>query len=253
MSNKNFLKINNLAAGIDQHKILRDINMVVPAGKITIIMGPNGSGKSTLANVLMGQTDYRVTNGGITFQNKDLLKMPVWKRARLGIFLGFQQPVEIPGVSLFEFLLSAHQAVNNLPAAQKSFDKNLRFGLSRLKLSEKILTRPVNDGFSGGEKKKVEMLQLIVLQPRLAVLDEIDSGLDIDALKIIARSINHLQRSQMGFLIVTHYQRLLNYIKPDRIYVMANGYIVASGGAALAKKIERYGYNWLKIKRVTDI
>ncbi len=123
MSNKNFLKINNLAAGIDQHKILRDINMVVPAGKITIIMGPNGSGKSTLANLLMVQTDYRVTNGGITFQNKDLLKMPVWKRARLGIFLGFQQPVEIPGVSLFEFLLSAHQAVNNLPAAQKSFDK----------------------------------------------------------------------------------------------------------------------------------
>jgi len=245
----NTLFINNLEAGIAGKNILRGLDLTIPPNKITVIMGPNGSGKSTLANVLMGHPDYRATKGKAVWQNKNLLKLPSWKRARLGLFLGFQHPVEVPGVNYYEFLLTAHQSIHSEANAQKMFDKNLKKGLKLLKLPESFLERPLNEGFSGGEKKKAEILQLMVLQPRLAVLDETDSGLDIDALKLIAKTIRSLRSPKLGFLVITHYQRLLNYLKPDRIHILSSGRIISSGSASMATKLERYGYDWFNKRK----
>lgn len=238
--------IENLVAGINNIKILKGTNLVVSPNKVTALMGPNGSGKSTLAHVLMGHPDYQVFDGKIRWQNKNILDLSVSQRAQLGIFLGFQYPVELPGVNLFEFLLTAHQSIHKTKDAQKQFDLNIQKALSILGLSEKFLERSANEGFSGGEKKKAEMLQLMVLQPRMIVLDEIDSGLDIDAMKLIAKTIRAMRAPDRGFLIITHYQRLLNYIKPDAVNVIINGRIVKSGSAALVKVLEKRGYDWLK-------
>ncbi len=242
----NNLVINGLRAGIHNKKILKGTDLIIPPGKVTALMGPNGSGKSTLANILMGHPDYQVFGGTITWQKKSILKLDVSQRAQLGLFLSFQHPVELPGVNLFEFLLTAHQATYKSKDAQKQFDQNIQKALKLLKLSDKFLERSVNEGFSGGEKKKTEMLQLMVLQPKMVVLDEIDSGLDIDAMKLIAKTIQALRSKDRGFLIITHYQRLLNYIKPDKVHVIMNGQIVKSGSASLVKDLEKRGYDWLK-------
>lgn len=248
------LKITGLEAGIDGNMILQGVNLEVKPGEIVALMGPNGSGKSTLAHVLMGHPGYHVKKGSVQFRNKNLLKMETWKRARLGLFLSFQYPYEIPGVNFYDFLLAAHKSLNGLTSktdakkaqkAEEAFDKRVHRSLKELNLTEKFLTRNVNEGFSGGEKKKAEILQMKVLQPKIAILDETDSGLDIDALKIIAKNVRSMISPKIGFLVITHYQRLLHHLKPDEVHVMLEGRIVESGGPDLAKKLEKKGYKWL--------
>ncbi|MDP3964445.1 MAG: Fe-S cluster assembly ATPase SufC [bacterium] len=244
----NTLEIHSLHAKAPGQEILRGVDVSFPRGKIVTLMGPNGSGKSTLAHVLMGQPEFTVTKGQIRWQGKNLLRLKAWERSRLGLFVSFQQPPELPGVNLLEFLATAYKAHHPKANQQKDFDKNLRKALSTLKLPESFLERSVNTGFSGGEKKKAEMLQLLVLQPKLAILDEVDSGLDIDALKLISKTVRSLRSPQRTFIIITHYQRLLQYLKPDIVHVLVNGVIAESGSAALVKKIEKKGYSeYLKV------
>lgn len=245
---KNKLIIKNLHAGLKNKPIIQGINLVVPAGKIVALMGPNGSGKSTLANVLMNHPDYQVTKGSIQWRGRNLLPLKTWQRAQAGIFLAFQYSYEIPGVNFYEFLLTAYQATHGRQSDNGHFEALLKKSLHELRLDAKFLDRPLNDGFSGGEKKKAEILQLKILEPRLAILDETDSGLDIDALRLIARNIKSMVSPRIGFLIITHYQRLLNYLKPDIVYVMVEGKIVASGKSALVDKLERGGYSMFKNK-----
>ena len=240
------LSIKNLHAGLPGKPILNGVTLTVPAGKIVALMGPNGSGKSTLAQLLMGQPDYRVTSGTVRWHGKDLLKLKPWQRARAGLFLAFQYPFEVPGVNFYEFLLAAYQSVNGKQGSQAEFERRLKRSLRELRLYAKFLERGLNDGFSGGEKKKAEILQLRVLQPRLAILDETDSGLDIDALRLISRNVRSLRSPAISFLVITHYQRLLTYLKPDIVHVMVGGKIVASGGSALVKRLEKTGYEALK-------
>jgi len=248
------LEIRNLQARVQDKEILKGIDLKVNAGEVHAIMGPNGSGKSTLAQVLAGREIYEVTGGGVLFDGKDLLEMKPEDRAREGIFLAFQYPVEIPGVSNMYFLRTAlnarrkYQGLEELDAMD--FLQLVKEKAGLLGLNEALLARPVNEGFSGGEKKRNEIFQMAVLDPRLCILDETDSGLDIDALKAVANGINVMRSPERGIVIVTHYQRLLGYVVPDFVHVMSNGRIVRSGGKELALELEQQGYAWLEPEAV---
>ena len=240
------LEIKNLHATIDNNEILKGINLTVNPGEVHSIMGPNGSGKSTLAQVLARRESYNVTGGSITFDGKDLLEMKAEDAACEGMFMAFQYPVEIPGISNAYFLRSALNAVRKYHGQDEmdamDFLPMLREKLTLLEMDDRMMNRSVNEGFSGGEKKRNEILQLAVLEPKLAVLDETDSGLDIDALKIVAKGVNAMRSPNRSFVVVTHYQRLLDYIKPDFVHVLMNGRIVRSGGPELALELEETGY-----------
>jgi len=245
----NMLSIKNLQASVEGKPILKGINLEVKAGEVHAIMGPNGSGKSTLANVLAGRPNYEITGGSVTYQGKDLGPLPPEERAREGIFLAFQYPVEIPGVSNIYLLKAAlnavrkHQGQSELDAMD--FLALVKEKLKVVEMREEFLYRAINEGFSGGEKKRNEILQMAVLEPRLAVLDETDSGLDIDALKVVATGVNALRSPQRAMIVVTHYQRLLDYIVPDYVHVLAHGQIVKSGDKSLALELEQKGYGWI--------
>jgi Fe-S cluster assembly ATP-binding protein len=244
------LTIKNLQAKVGDKEILHGINLQVNVGEVHAIMGPNGSGKSTLAQVLAGRELYAVTGGEVTFEGKDLLEMSPEERAREGIFLAFQYPVEIPGVSNTYFLRAAlnairkHQGLEELDAMD--FLTLVRGKMKLLDMDESLMSRSVNEGFSGGEKKRNEIFQMAVLEPKLSILDETDSGLDIDALRVVADGVNALRSPHSATIVVTHYQRLLNYIVPDFVHVLSNGRIVKSGGKELALELEEKGYGWLE-------
>ncbi len=244
------LTIKNLQAKAGEKEILRGIDLRVNAGEVHAIMGPNGSGKSTLAQVLAGRELYNVTGGEVTFEGKDLLAMSPEDRAREGIFLAFQYPVEIPGVSNTYFLRAAMNAIRKQRGESEldamDFLALVRGKMKLLEMDEGLMTRSVNEGFSGGEKKRNEIFQMAVLEPKLAILDETDSGLDIDALKTVATGVNALRAPNRAIVVVTHYQRLLNYIIPDFVHVLSNGRIVKSGGKELALELEDKGYGWLE-------
>jgi Fe-S cluster assembly ATP-binding protein len=235
---------------VEGKDILKGIDLEVGAGEVHAVMGPNGSGKSTLAQVLAGHPAYTVTGGAVTYLGLDLLAMPPEERARAGVFLAFQYPVEIPGVSNANFLKAAVNEIRirrGLPELDAvEFLQFLGEKLALVEMDRSFLSRPVNEGFSGGEKKRNEILQMAVLEPTLAILDETDSGLDIDALKIVAQGVNRLRRPENAMILVTHYQRLLNHIEPDRVHVLLDGRIVKSGGRELALELERRGYDWIR-------
>jgi len=243
------LSIKNLQVNVEGKPILKGIDLEVKAGEVHAIMGPNGSGKSTLANVLAGREGYEVVGGSVVYQGKDLLQLPPEERARAGVFLAFQYPVEVPGVSNIYLLKAAlnavrkHQGKSELDAMD--FLALVREKLKLVEMKEELLYRAVNEGFSGGEKKRNEILQMAILEPTLSVLDETDSGLDIDALKIVANGVNALRSPARAMILVTHYQRLLDYIVPDQVHVLAHGNIVKSGDKSLALELERQGYAWL--------
>lgn len=245
------LKIENLHVKLvsENKDILKGVSLTVNPGEVHAIMGPNGSGKSTLANVLSGRDGYKVTQGTVTYQDKDLLSLSPDERAVLGVFLAFQYPVEIPGVNNSYFLRAALNTIRKnreeAPLDAMDFLKIVKEKLKKVKMSEDFLHRAVNEGFSGGEKKRNEILQMLVLEPSLAILDETDSGLDIDALKIVADGVNQLRDTHRSFLMITHYQRLLDYIVPDVVHVLANGQIIKTGDKALALELEEKGYEWL--------
>jgi len=244
------LSVRDLTAEIDGTPILKGVNLEVRAGEIHAIMGPNGSGKSTFSKILAGHPDYRVTGGEILYLGKDLLAMEPEERAWAGIFLAFQYPIEIPGVSNLDFLRAAYNArqkYRDQPEMDPlEFDDFVRQKLELVKMDPAFLERPVNEGFSGGEKKRNEILQMAVLEPTLAILDETDSGLDIDALRIVAQGINQLAGPEKAILLITHYQRLLEYVTPDYVHVMEGGRIVLSGDKTLALELEQRGYDWLR-------
>ena len=246
---KTLLKIDRLGARVGGKQILDGLDLEIGAGEVHAIMGPNGSGKSTLAQVLAGREDYEVTSGSVTFQGRDLLAMAPEERARAGLFLGFQYPVEIPGVNnvylLKAALNSKRKAAGEPEVDAYEFLALVKQKMKLMQISESFLTRGVNEGFSGGEKKRNEILQMLVLEPTLAILDETDSGLDIDALKIVSEGVNSLKDARRSVVLVTHYQRLLNYIVPDRVHVLSRGRIVKSGDASLALELERRGYDWV--------
>ena len=244
------LKIENLHAEVEGQEILRGLDLAIEAGEVHAIMGPNGSGKSTLGHILAGHPGYTVTCGRVTFNGENLLDMDTEERARSGVFLAFQYPVEIPGVSNMEFLKAAVDAVRERRGEQAldavTFMKRAREVCKAASLPAEFLKRGVNEGFSGGEKKRNELVQMMLLEPRLCLLDETDSGLDIDALQVVAQGVNAMRGAQRSFVLVTHYQRLLNYIEPDRVHVLAEGRIVRSGDKDLALHLEDHGYTWLE-------
>jgi Fe-S cluster assembly ATP-binding protein len=244
------LEIKDLKASIGDTEILRGLSLDVNAGEVHAIMGPNGSGKSTLAQVIAGHSDYEVTSGSVTFEGKNLLELEPEERAREGIFLGFQYPVEIPGVNnayLLKAALNAkrkHQGLDEIDAFE--FLKLAKEKMALLGMNPKFLNRGVNEGFSGGEKKRNEILQMAMLEPKLAILDETDSGLDIDALRAVAEGVNSLRSPERAIVLVTHYQRLLDYIEPDYVHVLSNGQIARSGDKTLALELEEKGYDWVR-------
>jgi Fe-S cluster assembly ATP-binding protein len=244
------LEIRNLHARVGKNEILKGIDLAVKAGEVLAVMGPTGSGKSTLAGVLAGRPEYEVTEGSVSYDGKDLLDMDPEERAREGLFLAFQYPVEIPGVNNAYFLKAAlnalrkHRGQPELDAME--FMQLVRSKMKLLDMDQALMSRPVNEGFSGGEKKRNEIFQMAVLEPRLAILDETDSGLDIDALKVVANGVNALRSPERASIVVTHYQRLLNYIVPDYVHVLSEGRIVRSGGKGLALELEEKGYGWLE-------
>ena len=244
------LQIRNLHAAIADKEILKGINLEVKKGEIHAIMGPNGSGKSTLSSVLVGNPNYEVTEGSVLFEGQDLLELEPEERAHLGLFMSFQYPVEIPGVSMVNFMRAAlnekrkAQGLDPIPAAE--FLKLMKQKRELVELDNKLASRSVNEGFSGGEKKRNEIFQMAMLEPKLAILDETDSGLDIDALRIVAKGVNELRSPENATIVITHYQRLLDYIRPDYVHVLYNGRIVRSGGPELALELEQKGYDWIK-------
>jgi Fe-S cluster assembly ATP-binding protein len=241
------LNIQNLHASVDGNEILKGLNLEVPKGEVHAIMGPNGSGKSTLSKVLAGHEDYEVTDGRVTMDGTDLMELEIDERSREGLFLAFQYPHEIPGVSNANFLRAALQA--RLPEGEEidavGFYKEMYAKMDALSMDRKFTGRAVNDGFSGGEKKRNEILQMMMLEPSYAILDETDSGLDIDALKIVAEGVNRMRSPERGFLVITHYQRLLDYIVPDVVHVLFDGRIIKTGDKELAHELEEKGYDWL--------
>ncbi|HIF9150152.1 Fe-S cluster assembly ATPase SufC [Photobacterium damselae] len=243
------LDIKNLHVSVEDNEILKGINLQIKAGEVHAIMGPNGSGKSTLSSTLAGKEDYEVTQGSIEFLNKDLIELDADERAGEGVFLAFQYPVEIPGVSNKLFLRTALNGIRNYKGLSEldrfDFDDLLEEKAELLKMPVHLLDRSVNEGFSGGEKKRNDILQMAVLEPSLCILDETDSGLDIDALKAVSEGVNTLRDDKRAFIVVTHYQRILDYIKPDYIHVMVDGKIVKSGDYRLAKELEEKGYGWI--------
>lgn len=243
------LKITNLHAGIEGVEILRGIDLEVKAGEVHAIMGPNGSGKSTLSSVIAGRDEYEITEGHIDFEGEDLLDLEPEDRAHKGIFLSFQYPVEIPGVSVTNFLKTAinetRKAKGMEPMPANEMLKKMRERMALLSMNKEFLSRSLNEGFSGGEKKRNEIFQMAMLEPKLAILDETDSGLDIDALKIVANGVNKLRSSNNAIILITHYQRLLNYIQPDHVHVLSKGRIIKSGDKDLALKLEDQGYDWV--------
>jgi Fe-S cluster assembly ATP-binding protein len=244
------LKINNLHASVEDKGILKGINLEVKAGEVHAIMGPNGSGKSTLASVIAGKEEYEVTDGNIVFDDEDIEDLAAEERAHKGVFLSFQYPVEIPGVSVTNFIKTAinesrkAKGLEDMPA--KDMLKLIRDKADLLEMDRKFLSRSLNEGFSGGEKKRNEIFQMAMLEPKLAILDETDSGLDIDALRIVANGVNKLKNKDNAVVVITHYQRLLDYIVPDFVHVLYNGKIVKSGGKELAHELEEKGYDWIK-------
>ena len=244
------LKIKNIHAKIEDKGILKGINLEIKAGEIHAIMGPNGSGKSTLASVITGKEEYEVTEGEILFENEDLEEVSPEERAHKGIFMSFQYPIEIPGITTTNFIKTAinesrkARGENDMPA--KDMLKMLREKCDLLDIDQKFLSRSINDGFSGGEKKRNEIFQMAMLEPKLAILDETDSGLDIDALKIVANGVNKLKNQDNAVMVITHYQRLLDYIVPDYVHVLFDGKIVKSGTKDLAHELEKKGYDWIK-------
>lgn len=243
------LKIKNLHAVVEDKEILKGINLEIHPGEIHAVMGPNGSGKSTLASVMAGHPKFEVTRGSIEYKGKDLLEMDPEDRAREGLFLSFQYPVEIPGVSMVNFMRAAVNEQRKYrgeePISASDFLKLMRDKRELLGMDSQLVSRSVNEGFSGGEKKKNEIFQMAMLNPYLSILDETDSGLDIDALRVVAGGVNKLQTKENATLLITHYQRLLEYIKPDYVHVLYNGKIIKSGGADLALELEKRGYDWL--------
>ncbi len=244
------LEIKDLRASIEGKEILKGINLNIKPGEIHAIMGPNGSGKSTLASVLAGREEYEVTGGSITFRGNDLLELAPEERARKGVFLAFQYPIEIPGVSTTNFLKTAVNQVRESrgekPLDAVSFLKMMKEKMKLVEIDQTLISRSLNEGFSGGEKKRNEIFQMAMLEPSLSILDETDSGLDIDALKIVSKGVNMLKNKDTATIVVTHYQRLLNYIVPDYVHILLDGKIVKSGGKELALQLEDQGYDWIK-------
>jgi Fe-S cluster assembly ATP-binding protein len=251
------LEINDLRARVEEKEILKGVRLTINPGEVHAIMGLNGSGKSTLANVLAGRDAYEVTGGAVAFEGEDLLELDPEERAQKGIFLAFQYPVEIPGVNNTYFLKAALNAVRKYrgeePLDALNFMKLVREKMGILHIDQSLLNRPVNEGFSGGEKKRNEIFQMAVLDPKLAILDETDSGLDIDALRIVADGVNALRSPERAMIVVTHYQRLLNYIVPDFVHIMIDGRIVRSGGKELALEVEEKGYDWLREEALAGV
>jgi Fe-S cluster assembly ATP-binding protein len=248
------LVINNLHVAVEDTEILKGVNLTIKAGEVHAVMGPNGTGKSTLAYALMGHPKYKITEGEATLDGNDLLDLDPSERSKLGLFLAFQYPVAVPGVSVANFLrtaINAHRKgkdPEDKGISIPDFRKKLKEKMALLDMDESFAGRYLNDGFSGGEKKRVEILQMATLEPKISILDETDSGLDIDALKIVAHGINVINKKAQGILVITHYQRILNYITPDFVHVMLNGKIVESGGPELALRLEEEGYEWLREK-----
>ena len=244
------LSIKNLHASVEEKEILKGLNLEVKPGEIHAIMGPNGSGKSTLASVLAGREDYEVTEGSVDFLGKDILELSPEERARLGLFLAFQYPVEIPGVSTTNFIKTAlnekRKYNGEAPMDAVTFLKIMKEKMALVEIDKSLLSRSLNEGFSGGEKKRNEIFQMAMLEPKLAILDETDSGLDIDALRVVANGVNKLRTSENAVIVITHYQRLLNYLQPDFVHVMVNGRIVKSGTKELAMELEEKGYDFIK-------
>ncbi|MDE0826641.1 MAG: Fe-S cluster assembly ATPase SufC [Akkermansiaceae bacterium] len=247
------LIVKDLHAGIEGNEIIKGLSLEVPKGEVHAIMGPNGSGKSTLSKVISGHTDYAVKSGSVTLDGEDLLEMEIDERSRAGLFLAFQYPAEVPGVSNANFIRAALQS--RLPKGKEldavAYYKDLYSKMDALGIDRKFTARSVNEGFSGGEKKRNEVLQMMMLDPKYCVMDETDSGLDIDALKVVAQGVNSMRSPDRGFLIITHYQRLLDYIEPDHVHVLAGGKIVRSGGKELALELEARGYDFLKEETLT--
>ncbi len=239
------LEVDDLRVAVDGKEILKGLSLTVRAGETHAIMGRNGSGKSTLSATIMGHPRYVVTGGSVRFRGEDLLALPVHERARRGVFLSFQYPVALPGVAVSNFLRQAVKAVRGDAVPAKAFRPLVKETLELLEIPEAFVRRYVNDGFSGGEKKRLEMLQMVLLEPALAILDETDSGLDIDALKVVSAAINRLRDAGRAQVLITHYQRILQYVRPDRVHVLLGGRIVKSGGAELAEELERTGYDGL--------
>jgi Fe-S cluster assembly ATP-binding protein len=240
------LRIENLHAQIDGNEILKGLSLEVGKGEIHAIMGPNGSGKSTLSNVLMGHPRYEVTEGSVTFEGQDVLELEPDERARLGMFLAFQYPSEVPGVSVANFMRTAVNSVREKELPPMEMYKLLQEKMRIMQMDPRFAERYLNEGFSGGEKKRNEILQMLMLDPRLAIMDETDSGLDIDALQVVARGVNELRGPEFSAVIITHYQRILRYIEPDHVHVMLDGLIVTSGGKELAEELEDKGYDWVR-------
>ena len=243
---ESLLVVDNLHVAVEGKEILKGLNLEVQVGEVHALMGPNGSGKSTLSFCLLGHPKYQITSGSIRFRGQDVTTLAPDARAKMGMFLAFQYPTAIPGVTITNFLRSSLKAVRGGDVAIKDFRQLVKEQLKALGIPDSFMNRYVNDGFSGGEKKRLEILQMAVLQPQLAVLDETDSGLDIDALKVVSAGINKLRSPSRGMLLITHYQRLLNYITPDRVHVMVDGRVVKSGGSDLALELERGGYEGFK-------